>query len=473
MLGRLFVVRRTVRAAASRFHTAAVREEASQFTMPALSPTMTEGGIARWEKKEGESFSAGDLLLQIETDKAQMDVEAQDDGVLVKILQPEGTQNVAVNTPIAIIAEEGDDIEGIDISALSSKGSPKEAEAKKSSAAASSTTTTTAAAPSPPSSSSSSGDNSAHGLLSPAVMFAVHSNHIANVGDIAGSGPKGRILKGDVIRFLKEGKAVIDKSKFATPATEPSTTTDGVSAKTAPSSKTAKTSSPASTSGSSADAETAFLVRSLEPSVLRHLAEVELAKKSVTVQVAAEKLGKFLKSNKALSESAFAVRAAALAIQQTVEGGGASVGVAVDGAKETPRVVEIPNASTTSVIELAASIRNANSKSSAAPQAGGNSTPTAVVAGEGLYRPDTLPKGSVVVVVGKPYSVVSAAAATAALDSALDELVGSGAGSATAEPKAQPKAVVIDVSVIGEAAWAGAFAGKVKRLLSNPELLTL
>ncbi|KAJ2323293.1 hypothetical protein IWW51_003827, partial [Coemansia sp. RSA 2702] len=67
---------------------------------------MTQGGIARWEKKEGESFSAGDLLLQIETDKAQMDVEAQDDGVLVKILAAEGAQNVAVNSPIAIVAEE-------------------------------------------------------------------------------------------------------------------------------------------------------------------------------------------------------------------------------------------------------------------------------------------------------------------------------------------------------------------------------
>ncbi|KAJ2516432.1 pyridoxine biosynthesis protein [Coemansia sp. RSA 1939] len=440
--------------------------------MPALSPTMTEGGIARWEKKEGESFSAGDLLLQIETDKAQMDVEAQDDGVLVKILQPEGTQNVAVNTPIAIIAEEGDDIEGIDISALFSKGPPKETQAKEPPAAAEASATATTPAAAPP---SSSGDNSAHGLLSPAVMFAVHSNHIANVGDIAGSGPKGRILKGDVIRFLKEGKAVIDKSKFATPAKESSatTTTDGVSAKTAPSSKAAKASSPASTSGSSADAETAFLVRSLEPSVLRHLAEVELAKKSVTVQVAAEKLAKLLKSNKALSESAFAVRAAALAVQQTVAGSDTSVGVAVDGAKEIPRVVEIPNASTTSVIDLAASIRNANSKSSAAPQAAGNNTPTVVVAGEGLYRPDTLPKGSVVVVVGKPHSAVSAAAATAALDSALDELIGSGAGPAKTELKAQPKAAVIDVSVIGEAAWAGAFAGKVKGLLSNPELLTL
>ncbi|KAJ2298880.1 hypothetical protein IWW55_004346, partial [Coemansia sp. RSA 2706] len=105
MFARLAVIRRTARTAA-RVHTSAVGRAASQFTMPALSPTMTQGGIARWEKKEGESFSAGDLLLQIETDKAQMDVEAQDDGVLVKILAAEGAQNVAVNSPIAIVAEE-------------------------------------------------------------------------------------------------------------------------------------------------------------------------------------------------------------------------------------------------------------------------------------------------------------------------------------------------------------------------------
>ncbi|KAJ2740085.1 hypothetical protein GGI20_005994, partial [Coemansia sp. BCRC 34301] len=99
--------------------------------MPALSPTMTEGGIARWEKKEGESFSAGDLLLQIETDKAQMDVEAQDDGVLVKILAPDGTLNVAVNSPIAITAEEGDDLASIDIAGLSAAGSANAAAPKK------------------------------------------------------------------------------------------------------------------------------------------------------------------------------------------------------------------------------------------------------------------------------------------------------------------------------------------------------
>ncbi|KAJ2908480.1 hypothetical protein GGI21_002845, partial [Coemansia aciculifera] len=228
--------------------------------MPALSPTMTEGGIARWEKKEGDSYSAGDLLLQIETDKAQMDVEAQDDGILVKILAPEGAQNVAVNSPIAIIAEEGDDLAGIDIAGLSKTSAdvPKKIEAKEEPPAP------PAAAPASPAikhvvaeSAELSHKSALEQVLSPAVTFAIHANHIANAGDIAGSGPKGRILKGDVIRFLRDGKAVINKDSTVATA-KPSTAASTVTA--------AATRPPPS-----ADAETAFLVQSLESSVLRRL----------------------------------------------------------------------------------------------------------------------------------------------------------------------------------------------------------
>src|SRR3954447_6515714 len=81
---------------------------ASEVLMPALSPTMTEGKIARWVKNVGEPVKAGDVLAEIETDKATMEVEAVDEGVLAKIVIPEGTDHVAVNTPIAVIAEEGD-----------------------------------------------------------------------------------------------------------------------------------------------------------------------------------------------------------------------------------------------------------------------------------------------------------------------------------------------------------------------------
>jgi pyruvate dehydrogenase E1 component beta subunit len=82
---------------------------ATEVLMPALSPTMTEGKIARWLKSEGESVRAGDVLAEIETDKATMEVEAIDEGVLSKIVIPEGTEHVAVNTPIAVIAGNGEE----------------------------------------------------------------------------------------------------------------------------------------------------------------------------------------------------------------------------------------------------------------------------------------------------------------------------------------------------------------------------
>ena len=77
--------------------------------MPALSPTMEKGNLAKWLKKEGDSIKSGDVIAEIETDKATMEVEAVDEGVLAKILVPEGSEDVAVNTPIAVIAGEGED----------------------------------------------------------------------------------------------------------------------------------------------------------------------------------------------------------------------------------------------------------------------------------------------------------------------------------------------------------------------------
>ena len=77
--------------------------------MPALSPTMEEGVLAKWHVKVGDTVKAGDVIAEIETDKATMEVEAVDEGRLAKILVPEGTEGVAVNTPIALLAEEGED----------------------------------------------------------------------------------------------------------------------------------------------------------------------------------------------------------------------------------------------------------------------------------------------------------------------------------------------------------------------------
>src|SRR6266849_6890551 len=80
-----------------------------QVLMPALSPTMEKGNLSKWLKKEGETSKSGDVIAESETDKATMEVEAVDEGTLGKILVPEGTNDVAVNTPIAMILGEGED----------------------------------------------------------------------------------------------------------------------------------------------------------------------------------------------------------------------------------------------------------------------------------------------------------------------------------------------------------------------------
>ncbi len=86
--------------------------------MPALSPTMEKGNLARWLKKEGDKIKPGDVLAEIETDKATMEVEAIDEGVLVKIVVPEGTADVPVNDVIGLIAGEGEDAKSVAASGL-------------------------------------------------------------------------------------------------------------------------------------------------------------------------------------------------------------------------------------------------------------------------------------------------------------------------------------------------------------------
>src|SRR6266853_1968310 len=80
-----------------------------EIRMPALSPTMTEGNLARWLKKEGEEVHSGDVIAEIETDKATMEYEAADEGRLGKLTVPEGAQGIKVNAPIALLLEEGED----------------------------------------------------------------------------------------------------------------------------------------------------------------------------------------------------------------------------------------------------------------------------------------------------------------------------------------------------------------------------
>ena len=102
---------------------------ATNILMPALSPTMEKGNLAKWLKKEGDKVKAGDILAEIETDKATMEYEAVDEGTLAKIIVPEGTQDVAVNAPIAVLAAEGEDVKAAASSAASAPAKPAEKKA--------------------------------------------------------------------------------------------------------------------------------------------------------------------------------------------------------------------------------------------------------------------------------------------------------------------------------------------------------
>ncbi|ODQ71639.1 hypothetical protein LIPSTDRAFT_55686 [Lipomyces starkeyi NRRL Y-11557] len=177
--------------------------------MPALSPTMTEGGISGWKIKEGESFNAGDIILEIETDKAQMDVEAQDDGILVKIYKDAGAKEVPVGATIAVIAEPGDDIASLGIPEPVTKGSAAatEPEPAKQAPAPSSQTTKPVPAPAREKKVTSTGGSKADPaqVFFPSVLGLLHANHISEaeaILKISASGPKGRITKGDVLAYL-------------------------------------------------------------------------------------------------------------------------------------------------------------------------------------------------------------------------------------------------------------------------------
>src|SRR5512142_1491567 len=113
-----------------------------QILMPALSPTMTEGKMAKWLKAEGDAVKPGDVLAEIETDKATMEVEAVDEGVIAKILVPAGANDVAVNEKIAILA-----VDGEDVAAAAAGGGGDQAAAKSEVAAVNAATEAAPAAP--------------------------------------------------------------------------------------------------------------------------------------------------------------------------------------------------------------------------------------------------------------------------------------------------------------------------------------
>src|SRR6478672_4144170 len=116
--------------------------------MPALSPTMEEGKLAKWHVKEGDNVSSGDVIAEIETDKATMEVEAVDEGKIGKIVVPEGTDNVKVNAVIAVLLTEGES--AADVKAPAAAPAPKAAEAPKPAPASAAAPATTGSAAIPP-----------------------------------------------------------------------------------------------------------------------------------------------------------------------------------------------------------------------------------------------------------------------------------------------------------------------------------
>ncbi|MGE0255536.1 MAG: pyruvate dehydrogenase complex dihydrolipoamide acetyltransferase [Alphaproteobacteria bacterium] len=182
--------------------------------MPALSPTMTEGTVARWMKAVGDDVRAGDVIAEIETDKATMEVEAVDEGKLGKILVPEGTEEVAVNTPIALLLEEGEDAAalGEDAPAAAPKpaarpeapkaavpeAAPKPAPAPAPKSAAAPAPAAPRAAPAP-----AARDDSRIAASPLARRLAAQAG--LDLAALKGSGPNGRIVKADIDAALTKG----------------------------------------------------------------------------------------------------------------------------------------------------------------------------------------------------------------------------------------------------------------------------
>ncbi len=177
-----------------------------EILMPALSPTMTEGNLVKWHKREGESVKAGDVIAEIETDKATMEVEAVDEGRIGKILVPEGTEQVKVNQTIALLLEEGEDASALD------KMKEEAAPAKK---------------PEPIQEVSEKKPDLKVVSQTAPLDFRIFASPLArriaedahlNLVSIPGSGPRGRIIKEDVERALAQGGSEALLSRSSAPS---------------------------------------------------------------------------------------------------------------------------------------------------------------------------------------------------------------------------------------------------------------
>lgn len=178
--------------------------------MPALSPTMTEGNLAKWHKAEGDTVESGDVIAEIETDKATMEVEAVDEGVLGKILVPAGTQGVAVNELIAVLLEDGENDN--DMEALLKEGGasvapkPQAAEAPEMAAK-------------PMQSQPTKHANDGSRIYASPLAKRIAADKAIDLASVKGSGPKGRIVKADILNM--KGGASAPQTVSSATATEP------------------------------------------------------------------------------------------------------------------------------------------------------------------------------------------------------------------------------------------------------------
>jgi pyruvate dehydrogenase E2 component (dihydrolipoamide acetyltransferase) len=193
--------------------------------MPALSPTMEKGNLAKWLKKEGDKVKSGDVIAEIETDKATMEVEAVDEGTIAKILVPEGTQDVAVNDVIAVMAGDGEDVKAAGAGASAAPPKAAEAPAAKPAAAPAPAAAPKAAAPAatpapaPLAAAPAAKTNGHARVFSSPLARRLAKEAGIELGRINGSGPHGRVIARDV-EEAKSGKGL--KAPAAAPAGTPS-----------------------------------------------------------------------------------------------------------------------------------------------------------------------------------------------------------------------------------------------------------
>lgn len=174
--------------------------------MPALSPTMKEGNLARWLKNEGDKIEAGDVIAEIETDKATMEVEAVDEGTLGKIIIKDGTENVSVNSLIALILEEDEDKSALDsyqIKADSLKEDKPEIQTEKKSKNTSEKEVKAEITPATPKKLELTQKNTS--LKASPVAKRIAQQQGVDINNIAGTGPNGRVIKEDILNFAKGG----------------------------------------------------------------------------------------------------------------------------------------------------------------------------------------------------------------------------------------------------------------------------